>query len=96
MTARPGNGHDTARPQLTFPCRYDLKVVGRANGRFEALTQAIVDRHVPEEDRHVVQSRSSRDANYLALTFVITARSRPQLDAIYQALSDCGEVLFAL
>ncbi len=81
MTTKPGNGHDTAPPQLTFPCRYDLKVV---------------DRHVPAEDRHVVQSRPSRDANYVALTFVITARSRPQLDAIYQELSDCGEVLFAL
>jgi hypothetical protein len=96
MTARSGNGHDHDRPQLEFPCRYDLKVVGRANGRFEALTQAIVDQHVPETDRHVVQSRPSRDANYVALTYVITARSRPQLDAIYQALSDCGEVLFAL
>lgn len=96
MTQKSGNGHDASRPQLVFPCRYDLKVVGRANGRFEALTQSIVDQHVPEDDRHAVQSRPSRDANYLALTFVITARSRSQLDAIYQALSDCGEVLFAL
>lgn len=100
MSAASGNGHDTERDTeqslLVFPCRFDLKVVGRANGRFEAMAQEIVTRHVTATDLHAVQSRPSRDANYVAFTFVFTARSRAQLDALYRELSGCAEVLFAL
>jgi putative lipoic acid-binding regulatory protein len=96
MNATAGNGHDSEQSLLTYPCRFDLKVVGRANGRFEALAQEIVTRHVSAADLHAVQSRPSRDANYIAFTFVFTARSREQLDALYRELSGCAEVLFAL
>jgi len=89
-----GNGRSAEL--LTFPCRFDIKAMGRASARFEALVHAIVSRHVAPEDLLAVQSRHSRQGNYISLTCVIRARSRDQLDSIYRDLGECGEVLMAL
>ncbi len=40
--------------------------------------------------------RTSADGNFLALTYVINAQSREQLDAIYRELTACKAVLMAL
>ena len=40
--------------------------------------------------------RTSGDGNFLALTYVVTAQSREQLDAIYRELTACKAVLMAL
>lgn len=100
-THDPGNGHgaDTAEAMVSpmaFPCRFDIKAMGRQDVRFEALVQGIVSRHVSPRDLHAVRARASRENRYIALTLTITARSREQLDTIYQELSACGEVLVAL
>ncbi len=96
--SRPGNGNSDnhQRRLLKFPCRYDLKVIGRRSSRFEALAQGIVTRHVEPHDLLAVSSRLSGRENYLALTFIITARSYEQLNALYRALSDCDDVLFSI
>lgn len=93
-----GNGHDTVGRGggLSYPCRYDIKVMGRTSERFAALAQLIVMRHTPEADLHAVHDRLSRDDNYISLTFTVTARSAAQIEAIYQDLAGCPEVLFAL
>lgn len=91
-----GNGASDARKLLSFPCRYDLKVIGRQSNRFEALAQGIVTSHVEPHDLLAVTRRLSGRENYLALTFIITARNYEQLDAIYRALSACDDVLFSI
>ena len=95
---RPGNseGAGVARQLLTFPCRYDLKVIGRQSSRFEAMVQGIVTRHIEAHDLLAVTRRQSGHENYLAITLIINARSREQLDDIYRALSACDEVLFSI
>lgn len=97
-SSKPGNGNGAseARKLLSFPCRYDLKVIGRQTSRFEAMAQGIVTRHVEPHDLLAVSSRLSGGQNYLALTFIITARSYEQLDALYRELSDCDDVLFSI
>ncbi len=96
--SKPGNGGgaNDQRRLLTFPCRYDLKAIGRQSNRFEALVQGILTRHVEPHDLLAVTRRLSGSENYLALTFIITARSYEQLDAIYRALSACDDVLFSI
>lgn len=97
-SSKPGNGNGQGdkRRLLKFPCRYDLKVVGRQSNRFEALAQGIITRHVEPHDLLAVNRRLSGRENYLALTFIITARSYEQLDAIYRSLSACDDVLFSI
>lgn len=88
------NGHD---PELlTFPCKIDIKALGRQSSRFEALVHELVSRHLEPGDLLAVSRRESRGGKYVAVTVTIQGRSRAQLDEIYQALSDCKDVLMAL
>lgn len=101
ITTRSGNGDDrnagqASRGAFVFPCRFDIKAMGRYSIRFEALVQGIVSRHVQPQDLHAVRSRPSKGRKYVALTLTITASSYSQLDAIYRDLSGCEDVLFAL
>ncbi len=81
---------------LTFPSRLDIKAMGKHDAHFEALIVDIVRGHVASKDVHAVRTRMSNANRYVAVTLTITASSYAQLDAIYQNLSDCAQVLFAL
>lgn len=79
-----------------YPADVPIKVVGRHDGDLRAVTQAIIERHAGALDPSSVRSRTSTDGNFLALTYVVRATSRAQLDAIYRELSACKAVLMAL
>ncbi len=81
---------------LTFPCRFPVKVMGINSSRFEADIVMIVRKHVPDLSEGAVHSRPSSNASYLAVTVTFTARSRKQLDALYQELTAHPDVKFVL
>lgn len=81
---------------LEFPCQFPIKVMGKAVLELDLLVIDIVRRHVSDIDEGTVSIRSSKDGNYLAVTIIIEASSKQQLDAIYQDLSDHPHVLMAL
>ena len=81
---------------LEFPCRFPIKAMGRSNENFESVVKGIVLAHAelwPEEPLRV---SPSKEGNFLSVTAVIEARSQQQLDAIYQDLTDCDQVMMAL
>lgn len=79
-----------------FPYEIPIKVMGRYDSDLRALTQAIVERHAGPIDESNVRTRPSADGNYLALTYLVLAKSRAQMDAIYGELSACKSVLMSL
>ena len=81
---------------LEFPCDFPIKAMGRSDSGFEARALEIVRRHVPDFHPESMRSVASREGNYLSYTFVIRATSREQLDALYQELSSCDELLMVL
>ena len=81
---------------LEFPTEFPIKVMGRRDTDLKALTREIVERHSGPLAEENVRVRTSGDGNFLALTYVVTARSREQLDAIYRELTACTAVLMAL
>ncbi len=81
---------------LSFPSDFPIKVVGRQDGDLRALTQAIIERHAGPLEESNVRTRTSADGNFLALTYMVHASSREQLDRIYRELSACKSVLMAL
>lgn len=91
-----GNGHTPGPLPESFPCKVYIKAVGRESVRFEAVVQGIVSRHIDPTDLLATSRRLSREGNYLAITLTVNARSRAQLDDIYQDLSHCEDVLIAL
>jgi putative lipoic acid-binding regulatory protein len=81
---------------LEFPCQFPIKAMGRSNLELDLLVIEIVRRHVADVSEGTVTTRSSKDGKYLAVTIIIEASSKQQLDAIYQDLTDHPHVLMAL
>ena len=79
-----------------FPGEFPIKVMGRHDGDLRAHTRAIIERHVGPVAEQSVRSRTSADGNFLALTYLVVASSRAQLDDIYRELTACKSVLMAL
>jgi uncharacterized protein len=81
---------------LQFPCAFPIKAVGRADGDFETLVVEIVTRHAPGWDRATLSVRGSSGGKWVSVTLTIQAKSKAQLDAIYQDLSAHAGVVWAL
>jgi putative lipoic acid-binding regulatory protein len=79
-----------------FPSDFPIKVMGRHDSNLRALTQAIIERHAGPVVDASVRTRTSGDGNFLALTYMVRASSREQLDDIYRELTACKSVLMAL
>lgn len=79
-----------------FPCEFPIKIMGRQAGELHADTRAIIERHTGPLEESAVRTRTSTDGNFIALTYLIQASSRAQLDEIYRELTACKSVLMAL
>ncbi len=80
----------------SYPTEFPIKVMGRRGSDLRALTQAIIERYAGPVLESSVRVRTSADGNFLAVTYVVLASSREQLDAIYRELTACKSVLMAL
>jgi putative lipoic acid-binding regulatory protein len=79
-----------------FPSEFPIKVMGRHDSDLRELTQVIIERHAGPQPESSIRTRTSADGNFLALTYLVQATSREQLDAIYRELTACKSVLMAL
>ena len=82
--------------EMQFPCTFPIKAMGYADAGFGLRVVEIVRHHAPDVSEAAVQNRPSVGGKYLSVTVTIEAQSRVQLDAIYQELTDCEQVLVAL
>ncbi len=83
-------------PLMTFPCEFPIKIVGIAGDAFEIAALTIVITHFPDLKQDAVKIRTSKEGKYMAMTITVTAISRAQLDAVYQALTDSEDIVMAL
>jgi uncharacterized protein len=81
---------------LKFPTDFPIKAMGRSGSNVRALALAIVEKHVGKLAEDAVRERTSTDGNFLAVTFMVRAENRVQLDEIYRELTACEAVLMAL
>lgn len=72
---------------IEFPCDFPLKIMGARRDGFAQAIVEVVLRHAPDFDATGVEMRSSKAGNYLSLTCIIRATSKPQLDALYRELT---------
>jgi putative lipoic acid-binding regulatory protein len=87
---------DLGHTLLAFPTPFPLKIMGRREGGFAQSVMKIVLKHAPDYEPATMEMRPSREGKYLSLTVTIEARSREQLDALYQALCDDPHVVMVL
>lgn len=81
---------------LEFPCQFPIKAMGKNSIDFDSIVVGIVLQHVETICEGSVKTRLSKGGKYVSVTVMIDASSKKQLDAIYQGLTDCPEVLMAL
>jgi putative lipoic acid-binding regulatory protein len=81
---------------LKFPCQFAIKAMGKTSAELDIVVVEIVRRHIVDIKEGAITTRPSKDGNYTAVTILIEATSKHQLDAIYQDLSDHPEILMAL
>jgi putative lipoic acid-binding regulatory protein len=87
---------ETETSLLEFPCRFPIKAMGRQNDDFESVVKGIVSRHANLWPQEPIRCTPSKAGNFVSVTAVVNAQSKHQLDAIYQDLTDCEQVLMAL
>lgn len=81
---------------IKFPCDFTIKIMGKATDAFEIKALDIIKQHFKKVDKKNISKRLSKDGNYLSLSVSVFAKSKAGLDKVYQALSDCDEVLMTL
>lgn len=81
---------------MEFPNEFPLKVFGLNNVEFEPRVMELVRRYCPKSTEFKVSRNESKKGKYQSLTITFTAHSRQQLDDIYQALTDCEQVVMSL
>ena len=79
-----------------FPCEFPVKVMGRNEDGFQKLVEKIVFSHAQAFENTPVTTSPSGSGNFVSITVTIEATSKTQLDAIYQDLTDCKQVMMAL
>ena len=87
---------DEQESPLQFPCDFPIKAMGKTGCDLDITVVEIVRRHAPDLAEGAVQTRDSRQGNYIAVTVTVRATSREQLDAIYQDLVAHDDVIMAL
>ena len=78
---------DGSASLIEYPSEFPIKVMG---ARVEGFVEAIIEvarGFDPQLDTARVELRPSSAGNYLGITLLVTATSREQLDALYQALT---------
>lgn len=81
---------------LEFPCEFNLKVIGHNNHEFELEILTIFRKQKIKMAEDSIKTKESSNGKYLAITVTFTAKTKKQLDKLYQALHDCNKVVMTL
>lgn len=88
--------HEYTESYLGFPCDFPIKVMGKTHKDFEATILTIIRKHSPDLGEGAISIRHSRAGTYISMTVKIPAKSKEQLDNIYQDLTAERLVLMVL
>ena len=78
---------DVAASLIEYPSEFPIKVMGAHVDGFADAIIELARRFDPELDAARIEFRPSSAGKYLGITLMVTATSREQLDALYQALT---------
>ena len=86
----------TEKSLLEFPCSFPIKMMGRDTTQFRYSARELVERHTGPLNEEAISEATSRNGNFVSLTFTVIAMSQDQLDDIYRDASSHDDVLMAL
>ncbi len=83
-------------PEITFPCDYPIKVVGDTRPGFHDQVYEIVAKHDPTMTTARVSQRTSRNGNYVSISFMLQAQDQEQLESLFAELKEIDAVRMVL
>jgi putative lipoic acid-binding regulatory protein len=84
------------KPQIEFPCKYPIKVLGDAGAQLMEHVLQVLNTHAPGITDSDVSSKQSSQGKWQSITVVITATGKPQLEAIFADLKTSARVKMVL
>lgn len=81
---------------MTFPCDFQLKIIGKQNETFMTTVMSIVRQHFPDTTESAVEHRPSKKNNYIAIRVTVHAKDQASLDALYIELTQHPDILMVL
>ena len=79
-------------PKIEFPCRYPIKVVGRATPDYAAAIRSIIECHTVGLSDSDIETQSRWSGTFDSLIFTMTATGEDLLNALHKALMASGRV----
>ena len=83
-------------PLIEFPCDYPIKVLGSAAPELHQHVLQVMDTHAPGFDRSKIAIRDSSKGKWQAITVIIRATGKPQLEEIFADLKTSSRVKMVL
>ena len=81
---------------VEFPCDFMIKAMGKASPEFHEAVVSIVRQHDDSFTKDKIVERESKKGTFVSVTFYVYVESKPDLDAIYQNLTDSEHVLWSM
>ncbi|MGV6857540.1 MAG: HP0495 family protein [bacterium] len=94
--ALEGGAAEDAESLIEFPCRYQIKAMGRDSEEFHSAVCAIVDEHAPGTPDEAYSHQKSSKGKFVSVSVEVDVDSREHLEKIYGALKDSSHVLYLL
>lgn len=87
---------DEKKPEIEFPCKYPIKVLGEAHTDLNQHVIDVMNRHAPTITESDLSAKNSSKGNWQSITVTIIATGKPQLDAIFADLKTSSRVKMVL
>ncbi|CAI8156699.1 MAG: Uncharacterised protein [Cellvibrionales bacterium UBA7375] len=87
---------DEKKPEIEFPCKYPIKVLGEAHTDLNQHVIDVMNRHAPTITESDLSAKNSSKGKWQSITVTIIATGKPQLDAIFADLKTSARVKMVL
>jgi putative lipoic acid-binding regulatory protein len=87
---------DDKKPEIEFPCKYPIKVLGEAHPDLNQHVIDVMNRHASTITESDLIAKNSSKGKWQSITVTIIATGKPQLDAIFADLKTSSRVKMVL
>lgn len=84
------------KPEIEFPCKYPIKVLGDAHPDLNQHVISVMNAHAPTITESDLTAKNSSKGKWQSITVTIIATGKPQLDAIFADLKTSNRVKMVL
>ena len=81
---------------MTFPCDFQIKIIGHNTKSFALDINQIARKHFPSTMDEAICSKTSHGGNYLSISITVHVNDQPSLDALYLELTKHPDIKMVL